>query len=131
MFTKLTIETEADYKAALIELKALFQAEDGTPPGDRLEFLANLVEAYENKHYPIDLPDPINYLYYFMESRGLTEHDLVPYIGSLAKVSEILHRHRVLTLPMICRLHQGLGIPAEILIQPIRKVATPQMAMAA
>jgi len=131
MFTQPIIKTEADYMLAMAEIETLFEAQPGTPEGDRLEFLANLVEAYENEHYPIDLPDPINYLYYFMESRGLTDHDLVPYIGSLAKVNEILHRHRVLTLPMIRRLHQGLGIPAEILIHPIRKVATPQMAMAA
>jgi HTH-type transcriptional regulator/antitoxin HigA len=116
------IKTEADYEAALKEIEGLFDAEPGTPEGDRLKILATLVEAYEDEHYDIPAPDPIEAILYYMESRGLTRADLEPYIGSRARVSEILNRKRPLTLAMIQRLNQ-LGIPAEALIQPY-KVAT-------
>ena len=112
------IRTEADYEAALAEIEELFEAEPNTPDGDRLEVLSTLVEAYEEEHYPIPTPDPIEAIYYYMESRGLSRKDLEPYVGSRARVSEILNKKRPLSLPMIRRLHQGLGIPAEILIQP-------------
>src|SRR5262245_33579119 len=92
-------------------------AECGTPEGDELEVLATLIEAYEEKHHPIDLPDPIAAVQFRMEQEGLTNKDLVPYIGSSAKVSEVLSGKRDLTLSMIRALHQHLDIPAEVLIQ--------------
>jgi HTH-type transcriptional regulator/antitoxin HigA len=112
------IKTEADYQAALEEIERLFDAAPDTPEGDRLEVLVTLVEAYEEKHYTIPLPDPIEAIQYYMESRGLTRRDLESYIGSRGRVSEILNRKRPLSIEMIRRLHAGLGIPAEVLIQP-------------
>lgn len=112
------IKTEKEYEAALAEIERLFDSAPGTPAGDRLEVLATLVEAYEDAHYSIPLPDPIEAIHYYMESRGLTRVDLEQYIGSRARVSEILNRKRPLTLSMIQRLHERLGIPAEVLIQP-------------
>lgn len=112
------IKTTADYEAALEEIEQLFQAEPGTPEGDRLEVLTTLVEAYEDQHYNLPLPDPVDAILYHMESRGLSRRDLEPYIGSRARVSEILNRKRLLSLDMIRRLSTGLGIPAEVLIQP-------------
>jgi HTH-type transcriptional regulator/antitoxin HigA len=113
------IKKETDYEAALKEIESLFDAEPGTPEGDRLEILTTLVEAYEDEHYDIPAPDPVEAILYYMESRGLTRADLEPYIGSRARVSEILNRKRPLTLAMIQRLNQ-LGIPAEALIQPYK-----------
>lgn len=112
------IKNDADYEAALKEIERLFIAELNTPEGDRLEVLMILVEAYEDEHYDIPSPDPIDAIEYHMESRGLTRRDLQQYIGSRARVSEILNRRRPLTLRMIRKLEAGLGIPAEILIQP-------------
>jgi HTH-type transcriptional regulator/antitoxin HigA len=112
------IRTQRDHKAALAEIERLFDAKPGTPDGDRLEVLATLVEAYEQKHYPMSPPDPVEAIVYFMESRGLNRKDLEPYLGSRAKVSEVLNRRRPLSIEMIRRLHDGLGIPAEVLIQP-------------
>jgi HTH-type transcriptional regulator/antitoxin HigA len=112
------IKTEADYQALLEEIERLFDAALDTPEGDRLEVLTTLVEAYEEKHYVAPLPDLIGAIKYYMESRGLSRIDLEPYIGSCARVSEILNRKRPLTIEMVRRLHAGLGIPAEVLIQP-------------
>ena len=112
------IKSEADYEAALEEIDRLFDAASDTPEGDRLEVLVTLVEAYEEKHYAIPLPDPIEAILYHMESRGLTRRDLEPYIGSRGLVSEILSRKRPLSIEMIRQLHAGLGIPADVLIQP-------------
>ena len=112
------IRTQRDYKAALAEIERLFDAKPGTPDGDRLEVLATLVEAYEQQHYPMLPPDPVEAIVYFMESRGLSRKDLEPYLGSRGKVSEVLNRKRPLSIEMIRRLHDGLGIPAEVLIQP-------------
>lgn len=114
------IKTEKEYEAALKEIEHLFDATPGTPDGDRLDVLVTLVEVYENEHYPIPLPDPIEAIFYYMESRGLTRADLEPYIGGRARVSEILNRKRPLTLSMIQRLNKGLGIPAEVLVQPYK-----------
>ncbi len=114
------IKTEADYQAALEEIERLFDVAPDTPEGDHLEVLTTLVEAYEDKHYSIPLPDPIEAIVYHMESRGLSRRDLEPYIGSRARVSEILNRKRPLSMGMIRKLHAGLGIPADILIQPYR-----------
>jgi HTH-type transcriptional regulator/antitoxin HigA len=112
------IKTEADYEAALDEVEHLFDSTPNTPEGDRLEVLSTLIEAYEEKHYTIPSPDPIETILYYMESRGLSRRDLEPYIGSRARVSEVLNRRRPLTIYMIRKLHAGLGIPAEILILP-------------
>ncbi len=117
------IKTEKDYNNALKEIEKLFASEPGTPEGDRLDVLSTLVEAYEDEHYFIPAPDPIEAIHYFMESRGLTRVDIEPYIGSQARVSEVLNRKRSLTLSMIQRLHAGLGIPAEILVQPYKIIA--------
>jgi HTH-type transcriptional regulator/antitoxin HigA len=111
------IKTEADYAAALARLELLMDAQAGTPEADTLDVLATLIEAYEEKHHPIDLPDPIAAVQFRMEQEGLSNKDLVPYIGSSAKVSEVLSGKRDLTLSMIRALHQHLDIPAEVLIQ--------------
>jgi HTH-type transcriptional regulator / antitoxin HigA len=112
------IRTEADYRAALDEIERLFDAEINTPEFDRLEVLTTLVEAYEQRHYPIEAPDPIEAILYYLESRGLPVDELEPVIGSKAEISDILHRKQALTLEMIRALHQQLGIPVQILIQP-------------
>src|SRR5882724_10543010 len=118
------IRTEADYEAALAEIERLFDAAPNTPEGDRLEVFATLVETYEEQHYSIPAPDPIEAITYHMESRGLCRRDLEPYLGSRARVADVLNRKRSLSLDMIRRLHTGLGIAAEILIQPYT-LATP------
>ena len=92
----------------------------GTPEGDQLDILATLVEAYEARHHPIEAPDPIAALEYFMEQRGVTRADLVPLLGSRSRVSEILNRKRRLTMEMAWRLHRELGIPAEAVIKPYK-----------
>ena len=112
------IKTEADHRAALAEIEQLFAAEPDTPDGDRLDLLTTLVEVYEAHMHPISAPDPIEAIMYHLESRGLERRDLEPYLGSRARVSEVLNRKRPLTLEMIRRLHMGLGIPADVLIQP-------------
>jgi len=111
------IRTEADYVSALEEVERLWGAEPGTPEGDRFEVLFTLVEAYEEKQYPILPPDPVEAIKYFMDSRGLDRRDLEQYIGPSGRVSEVLSRKRPLTLAMIRKLNAGLGIPAEVLIQ--------------
>jgi len=112
------IRTETDYDETLKEIDKLWGAEMGTPEGDKLDVLITLVEAYEETHYPIPAPDPIEAILHHMESQGLTRHDLEPYIGSRARVSELLNRKRPLSLPMIRRLQKGLGISADVLVQP-------------
>jgi len=112
------IRTEADYEAALREIERLFEAEPGTPEGDKLDVLATLVEAYEAKHYAIPAPDPVESIEYHMERLRLTRKDLEPHIGGPSRVSEILNRKRPLNMRMIRNLHQGLGIPVEVLAQP-------------
>lgn len=114
------IRTEADYRATLKEISQLVECdpEIGTPDGDRLDVLTTLVQAYERKHFPIDLPDPVEAIKFRMEQAGLTPKDLEPMIGRRNRVYEILNRKRSLTLPMIWKLHKELGIPAENLIQP-------------
>lgn len=112
------IKTEAEYEQALAEIETLFDAQPNTPEGDRLDVLTLLVEAYEQKQHPILPPDPIEALLYYIESRGLTRRDLEPYLGSRSRVAEVLNRRRALTIEMIRRLHKGLGISAEVLIQP-------------
>ena len=112
------IKTKADHRAALKELERLMEARPGTPAGNRLEILTTLVERYESQHEPIAPPNPVDALLYYMESRGLTRRDLEPYLGSRARVAEVLNRRRPLTIEMIRKLHAGLGISAEVLIRP-------------
>ena len=111
------IRSEADYQTALKEIKILIESQPGTPEGDRMDVLVTLVEAYEAKHFPIPEPDdPVEVLEYYMESRGLSRSDLIAYLGSKERVSEVLNRKRGLSLQMIQRLHAGLGIPADLLV---------------
>jgi HTH-type transcriptional regulator/antitoxin HigA len=118
------IKSEADYRRALREIDRLMDARKNTPEGDRLDVLTTLVTAWEQKHYPIEAPDPIEAILFAMEQRGLTRRDLESLIGSRARVAEVLNHKRPLTLAMIRRLHQALGIPAEILIrEPPRRPA--------
>jgi len=111
------IKTKTDYRHALKEVETLMAARAGTPEGERLDVLVTLVEAFERKHYPLELPDPIEAIKFRMEQSGLTPKDLVPMIGQINRVYEVLNRKRPLTLQMIRRLHSELGIPAESLIK--------------
>ena len=115
------IRTEADYEAALAVVERLWGAKSGTPKGDRLEVLATLIEVYEEQHYPIDPPDPIEAIKFRMEQQGLTRKDLEAMIGTRTRIAEVLSRKRSLSIAMIRRLHKSLGIPVEILIRPTRK----------
>ncbi len=117
------IRTEADYEALLKEADSLWDVEPGTPEGDRLEIILTLLDAYESKAFPIAWPDPVEAIKFRMEQENLVREDLEPYLGSRARVSEILNRKRPLSLEMIRRLHEGLGIPAEVLIQPVQKAS--------
>jgi len=111
------IKNEAEYEATLDRIDGLMDAVPGTPEGDELELLATLVSMYEDEAHPIGLPDPIEAIRFRMEQAGLKQRDLVPYIGSASKVSEVLSGQRTLSLSMIRKLHEGLGIPAEVLLQ--------------
>ncbi len=119
------IRCEADYFAALEEVSALIDLDPATdsPEGDRLDVLGTLVQAYEAKHYPIDPPDPIDAIKFRMDQSGMTVKDLVPYIGPLNRVYEVLSHKRSLSLSMIRRLSDGLHIPAEVLIRESDAVA--------
>ncbi len=112
------IKTKADYTRALLEIERLFDAKPNTPEGDCLEIWTTLVGAYEDQHFPIALPDPIEAIRYYLESRGWSERNLEPFLGSPGKVKQILQRTRPLTMEMIRKLQQGLGISADLLIQP-------------
>jgi HTH-type transcriptional regulator/antitoxin HigA len=111
------IRSRADYRAALKMVERLWDAEPGTPAGDRVEVLVTLIEAYESKHFPIEAPDPIAAIEFMMAQKGLSRRDLEPVIGSRGRVSEVLTRKRPLTLPMVRGLSALLDIPAEILVQ--------------
>lgn len=111
------IHNERDYENTLHEIENIFDSEPGTQDGDRLEVLVTLVEAYESRNYPIPLPDPIEAIEYHMERLHLTRRDLEPWIGSRARVSEVLNRKRPLTIRMIRKLSQNLGISAATLLQ--------------
>jgi len=114
------IKTDADYRAALKEIESLMMADPDTPEGEKLDVMTTLVEAYEARHFPMDLPDPVEALKFEMERKNLTVKDLEPMIGKSNRVYEILNHKRSLTLKMIWKLHEGLGIPAESLIKPPR-----------
>jgi HTH-type transcriptional regulator/antitoxin HigA len=112
------IRTRADYRAALKEIEKLMGAKANSSEGEKLDVLVTLVEAYERKHFPLDLPDPVEAIKFEMDQRGLTVKDLEDVIGRPNRVYEVLSYRRSLTLPMIQRLHSKLGIPAESLIKP-------------
>jgi HTH-type transcriptional regulator/antitoxin HigA len=111
------IKSQRDYRRILKEIEGLMGARRNTREGDRLDVLVTLVEAWERKHYPLDLPDPVEAIKYHMEQNGLQPRDLIPFIGNRNRVHEVLNRKRDLTLNMIRQLHEGLGIPAESLIK--------------
>lgn len=111
------IKTKRDYRRTLKEIEGLMTARRSTPEGDRLDVLVTLVEAWEAKHYPLNLPDPVAAIRHHMEQNGLAAKNLIPYLGSRSRVYEVLNRKRSLSLKMIRRLHKGLGIPAESLIK--------------
>lgn len=116
------IRTDEEYRAALKQMSPLFEnePEPGTREGDAFEVMITLIEAYETRHFPVDLPDPIEAIKYRMEQSGLTAADLAPAIGKTNRVYEVLNRKRSLTLPMIWKLHDMFGIPAESLIKPVK-----------
>ena len=112
------LKTEKDYEAALKEIDRVWGARLGTPGGDRLDILATLVDAYESEHYPMDPPDPIAAIKFRMEQQGLSRKDLESVLGTRTRVSEVLNRKRALSINMIRRLHDKLGISANVLIRP-------------
>ena len=111
------IKTEQDHKRALERIEELFNAKSGTPEGDELEVLITLVSAYEDEHYAIDAPDPVEAIKHIMEARGLTTKDMSEFLGSRQKVSEVMSKKRRLSLNMIRKLNHNLNIPAEILVR--------------
>ena len=114
------IRTERDYDDALLRIEEIFHAENGTPEGDERDVLVDLVELYEQRHHPIDPPSAIDVIEYEMDQRGLSQRDLIPFIGSSGKVSEVLSGKRDITMPMARALYQHLGIPADVLLQKSR-----------
>jgi HTH-type transcriptional regulator/antitoxin HigA len=110
------IRNEEDLRDAFARLELVFQAQEGSLEADEMEILVTLIEAYENKHYPISAADPIEAIKFRMEQQGLVAKDLEPFIGSSGRVSEVLNRKRRLTLKMIKRLHEGLHIPYDSLL---------------
>jgi HTH-type transcriptional regulator/antitoxin HigA len=115
------IRTKADYAKALAEIDRLWGTKSGTRQGDRLDVLATLIDAYENEHYPMDPPDPIEAIKFRMEQQGLSRKDLEPLIGTRTRVAEVLNRKRSLSISMIRRLHKRLGISADVLIRRSQK----------
>ena len=123
------VNSKSDYRAALREIELLMDAKPRTPEGDRLDILATLVEAYERRHFPMDLPDAVDAIKFRMEQQNLTIEDLEPVIGRRNRVYEVLARKRPLTLRMVEGLHSTFGIPAESLLKQ-RKRATGKNAAA-
>lgn len=111
------IKTEKDYQKALKRLEVIFDAKKGSVNGDELELLSFLIDSYEKAKYPIDLPDPIEAIKFRMEQLGFKQKDLAEAIGLKSRVSEILNRKRKLTLEMIRKLHDVLGIPTDVLVK--------------
>lgn len=111
------IKTEEDYNAALERLEIIFDAKPGTTEGDELEILGMLIEHFENEHYPIGLPDPVEAIKFRMEQMGYNQSDLAEIIGQKSRASEILNRKRKLSLEMIRQLHKALNIPTDVLVQ--------------
>ena len=115
------LRTERDYENALAEVERLWGAKRGTPQGDRLDILATLIDVYEAEHYPMDPPDPIEAIRFRMEQQGMTRKDLEGILGTRTRVSEVLTRKRGLSINMIRRLHERLGISADILIRSTQR----------
>jgi HTH-type transcriptional regulator / antitoxin HigA len=115
------IRTKIGYAAALGEIERLRGARLGTPAGDRLDVLATLIDAYEAEHFPLDPPDPIEAIRFRMEQQKLSRKDLEPLIGTRTRVAEVMNRKRNLSIAMIGRLHEALGISLEVLIRPSRR----------
>lgn len=117
------IRTDEDYREALKKVSALFdnEPEPGTPESDYFEIMITLIEAYESKQFPVDLPNPIDAIKFRMEQSGLSASDLAPAIGRTNRVYEVLNGKRALTLPMIWKLHELFGIPAQSLIKPMKQ----------
>lgn len=111
------IKSESDYEAALERVGDLMDAKANTPEGDELDILTTLIEAYETKHHPINAPNPVEAILFRMDQFGLKDKDLIPFIGQSGRVSEVLNYKRKLTLLMIRKLHAGLNIPTESLVQ--------------
>jgi HTH-type transcriptional regulator/antitoxin HigA len=111
------IKTKKDYEQALKRLEVIFDARPGTKEGDELEILALLIEKYEQEHFPIEAPDPIEAIKFRMEQMGYKQKDLENIIGYKGRVSEILNRKRKLTLEMIRKIHETLQIPTDVLLQ--------------
>jgi HTH-type transcriptional regulator/antitoxin HigA len=111
------IKTEKDYQIALKRLEVIFDSKKGSKNGDELELLSLLIDNYEKEKFPIDLPDPIDAIKFRMEQLGYSQKDLTEVIGLKSRVSEILNRKRKLTLEMIRKLHEVLGIPTEVLVR--------------
>ena len=111
------IKTESEYEAALLEIESLLEVPPGTPEAARLDLLATLVDAYEQEHFPIALPDPIEAIRFYLESRGLDDQVLIPILGDQEQVNQVLNRQQPLSLEMIRQLHQICNISAEVLIQ--------------
>ena len=114
------IRSHADHERALLEIQRLWGAKEGTSDGDRLDVLVTLVDAYENEHFPMDPPDPIEAIRFRLEQQGLDPSALVGVIGGRSRVYEVMNGKRSLSLEMIRRLHERFGIPAEVLIRPVR-----------
>ena len=117
------IRSRRDYEAALKEVERLWGARSGTRDGDRLDVLATLIDGYEAQHYPMDPPDPIEAIKFRMEQQGLTRRDLEEIVGTRARIAEVLNGKRGLSIAIIRRLNERLGISAEVLIRPTRKGA--------
>ncbi|MFO1039480.1 MAG: helix-turn-helix domain-containing protein [Geminicoccaceae bacterium] len=117
------IRSEADHAAAMEAVARLWGAESGTPEGDPLDVLVTLIDTYEAKHHALDPPDPVEAIKFRMEQQGLTRRDLEGLIGTRTRIAEVLNRKRGLSIDMIRRLHDRLGIPAEVLIRPSKKAA--------
>ena len=123
------IKTDEDYETALARVEQIFSARPGTPKGDELELLLLLIENYEDQAFPMELPDPVAAIRFRMEQQDLVPKDLIPFIGSKSKVSEVLAGKRSLSLSMIRKLTVGLGIPAVVLLQEPNERPRPQKAV--
>jgi HTH-type transcriptional regulator/antitoxin HigA len=115
------VRTPADHRTAVKEIDRLWGAKEGTPDGDRLEVLITLVDAYENQHFPMDPPDPIEAILFRLEQQGQDARALIGVIGGRSRVHEVMRGQRALSLNMIRALNRQFGIPAEVLIQPIKR----------
>lgn len=111
------IKTKKDYQAALSRIDVIFDAKPGTPEGDELDILSLLIDNYEEEHFPIGFPDPVEAIKFRMEQMGYTQSDLAKVVGLKSRTSEILNRKRKLSIDMIRKIHESLSIPADVLIQ--------------